>query len=212
MMADMTSSGTSSGFGERNYVMRLGLFSVFGLIVIVLAAWVVMRAADNDPKVSPSPPPSIELSTPPNAPSADATASCPAGTPTPGPDEELVFFWCGSDLVPLVRRIGNADSRRAALLAAFIAGPTPEEFSRGIEGGLYDPAIRGTVTVTAGKAMIDFDPGSLDVERFNAGANFAIKALEATFQALPAVSSVDITIGGRPLCDLDPECGGEAAE
>ncbi|MBV6729823.1 GerMN domain-containing protein [Nocardioides daeguensis] len=172
------------------------------MIALVAAAvmWAVLAAGD-DPDPAPSP-----GSTQTTGPTTGEPAAACGPVPAPPKGEVLVYFWCDAHLAPVVRHVDDADLFDSTF-AAISAGPTPDELDRGYEGSI-DPKIRATITQSEGTVTIDLDESTLKVERFLAGANFAVKSLKTTFNELPGVRAVEITIDGRSLCSLDPECSG----
>jgi hypothetical protein len=118
---------------------------------------------------------------------------------------ELLLF-CGPTLVPVLREVPPGASRLQLLLDYLIAGPTGPEHELGFSAAFPDPDAHGSVRNEEGRVTVDMDPSTFSLERFLASLFFIEEAVRENFARLPGVSAVELTVGGRDLCSIDPEC------
>ncbi len=128
--------------------------------------------------------------------------------PETGPLEVLVFVSCGPEFLPVLRRVRDAGEAPEQALAELVArGVTAEEESWGYSGGLRPVPVVATVR-RGDRVTVDLDVAPEELERFLAGSFFFTESLERTFSAYDSDVAVEVTLGGRSLCEVSDECSG----
>jgi hypothetical protein len=121
-----------------------------------------------------------------------------------------VTFVCGSaagadpsdeaTYVPVTRRVPRSAGVLGATVAAFLGGTTVEEEQEtGVSAFTYHPATTASVTITGGRAVVDFSPElprDATTASTSTGSLLFRGALDRTVLQFPTVDEVEYRLGG----------------
>jgi hypothetical protein len=117
-----------------------------------------------------------------------------------------VYFYCGRELVPVLRQLPPSAEALTGAVKALIKGTTQSERRSGLDGVFPEPDAIVHLKKSPQALTVDLDSSTFKLERFLAGAVFFKNALVRTSRANGGPQSVHITVDGRPLCAVDEEC------
>ena len=136
----------------------------------------------------------------------------PAGEPSGEEMDVTVTFVCTAagvgdpgdeaTYVPVTRRVPRTAGVLGATIAAFLGGTSTEEEERGVSAFTEDPATTASVTISGGRAVVDFSPElpqDATTASTSTGSLLLRGALNRTVLQFPTVDEVEYRLGGS--CD-----------
>ena len=143
-------------------------------------------------------------------PATGCTVDRPAGDPTAAEMDVTVTFVCeaaaGADpsveatYVPVTRRVARTAGVLGATVAAFLGGTTvEEEQDGGVSAFTSHPATTASVTITGGRAVVDFSSELADdatTATTSTGSLLFRGALNRTVLQFPTVDEVEYRLAG----------------